>query len=198
MALRGEGHDNGSDDRSGTGPAGARSIDCRRHQRQNSPIPRPAKSRPSPSNVQKPGAYARRNCPSVRTGPAICLPRCSHPRAFWDQTRRMRLRRRLRHLRRAGAHRYRRHRGNAHRRERRTARPSKAPVRCSCGALIVGTKEHFSSLADPCWRSRQSPEGAHLASRLRFQFCIRFRAAWPRRGSVPANSRWMLARWRTT
>ncbi len=38
--------------------------------------------------------------------------------------------RRIRRLRRAGAHRGGRHRGNAHRRERRAARSSEAPVRC--------------------------------------------------------------------
>ena len=38
--------------------------------------------------------------------------------------------RRVCHLRRAGAHRYQRHRGNANCRERRIARSSEAPVRC--------------------------------------------------------------------
>ena len=38
--------------------------------------------------------------------------------------------RRLRHLRRAGAHRHQRHRGNANRRERRVARSPEAPIRC--------------------------------------------------------------------
>ena len=48
--------------------------------------------------------------------------------------------RRVRHLRRAGTHRYQRDRGNAHRRERRDARQPEAPVRCHRYQWIVGQK----------------------------------------------------------
>jgi len=50
-----------------------------------------AKSRRSPSSVQRHGACARQNCRSARTAPATCLPRCWWPLASAGTTRRMRL-----------------------------------------------------------------------------------------------------------
>ena len=40
--------------------------------------------------VPRPGAWARQSCRSARPAPAICLPRCSSPRAFRERTHGMR------------------------------------------------------------------------------------------------------------
>ena len=131
MAVRGEGHDDRSSDRGGASVAWRAG-----HRRSSSPAPslptrRTARSRRLPSNAQTPGACARQNCRSARTAPATCLPRCwSSARVRGSDTPEA-----LSHAASAIFAVLERtaisgDRGNAHRRERRVARPSEAPVRC--------------------------------------------------------------------
>ena len=90
MVARGEGHDDRSDDRAGANADGARSLDRRRHQRRIQGHAGRRDRDGCDRAGHKPGACARQDCRSIRTGPATCSPRCWWPRACADPIRRMR------------------------------------------------------------------------------------------------------------
>ena len=123
MAVRGEGHDIGSDDRAGANATGARTVDGRRHQRR---IVRHAGRRDRDacrSNAQSAWRVRTPKLPisPYGTGDLFAALFAVRARSGIGHAGRARPRR-FRHLRRAGAHRAQRDGGNAHRRERRTAR----------------------------------------------------------------------------
>ena len=97
-----------------------------------------ARSRPSPSNGPKAWRVRTPKLPISPNGTGDLFASLFASARVWDRTRRMRLAHAASAIfavleRTARS----RHRGNAHRRERRTARPSQAPVRCCCCAWIV-------------------------------------------------------------